>query len=398
MDCKVYMISRNKDMIRKYHAIAKEYACNILFITEKHVENLDKNIFIQTDFQEGWEKEVEKFLPNTQCFFFSLEESMLNYVHYFSRKYGTQHCDEIDIFVDKKKMKAFFMENDISTPFSQIYNYSNFHSVSLEYPLIVKPIKGVASLGVKLVNSSNELEEQVSKIAFINKLVLKDMDSEFLIEEYIGGFEYSVDLLWADKEVIQSVVCFKGEKMGPDFFDRLYYLMKDNEPIYSRLVQFSTDLNKKMGAIHGATHTEIKLFNNKLYCIETTMRTGAAGAFLGLASNNISLESLFFGCIVKDYVATHSVPNNIKDNPQHIFWYNCPFWFSLPEYELQFDRLKRQLDMDIAIVSYMETQNKNEEFSLSYSNNLLGESNSNMDMGQFVIQFNDEFIKMRVGD
>ncbi|HBM3607281.1 TPA: ATP-grasp domain-containing protein, partial [Listeria innocua] len=354
------------------------------------IDSIDNKQIIITDFSEGWISDVEKRLELGKHFVFTLEENLLSYANHLAEYFGTELCVDMSIFVDKKKMKKFFLENDINTPIGKPFGYNKYDDIDLKFPFIIKPIKGAASLGVRLIDDNEQLNDQIKKIALLNKLVLNDSGNEFMVEEYIAGEEYSVDLLWLNGKVIDSIVAFKGEIKGPTFYDRGYYIMNDKTAVYKRLVDFSQLIGEKMGAKHGCTHTEIKIFKDKLYCIETTMRPGGGGILLELSSDkNNDFEKFFLQCIANE------VPNvaRVTRESKHIYWFNTPFWFALPKYRSELEILKEKFNMQVEVRSYINEnvdENK-EEFTLGYKNVLICHSSENSEMNDFVKQFNEAF-------
>ncbi|WP_186429900.1 ATP-grasp domain-containing protein [Clostridium sp. BSD9I1] len=86
----------------------------------------------------------------------------------------------INTFNDKYKTYEFFKENNINTPKSYIKgNLPN----NIKYPLIIKPIDGMGSSNVFKVKNEKELS------FFI------DYVENPIIQEYIEGTEYTIDVL-----------------------------------------------------------------------------------------------------------------------------------------------------------------------------------------------------------
>lgn len=97
----------------------------------------------------------------------------------------------IKICNDKWETYKFFRKNDLSTPISYIKeNLPN----DPKFPLIIKPRDGMGSSNVFKVNNEKELD------------FFKDYVDNAIIQEYIKGIEYTIDVLCDLNGSIISVV------------------------------------------------------------------------------------------------------------------------------------------------------------------------------------------------
>ncbi|MCY6353989.1 ATP-grasp domain-containing protein [Clostridium sp. ZS2-4] len=99
--------------------------------------------------------------------------------------------DVINIFNDKYSTYEFFIKNNISTPKS--YLKDSLPS-ELVYPLIIKPIDGMGSNNVFKVKNEKELNFFVEYV------------ENPIIQEYIEGTEYTIDVLCDLRERVISAV------------------------------------------------------------------------------------------------------------------------------------------------------------------------------------------------
>ncbi|WP_136481135.1 ATP-grasp domain-containing protein [Cognatitamlana onchidii] len=110
----------------------------------------------------------------------------------------------IDIAFDKWKTYNFFKELNVDTPKTYLdidKTITAIENNELNYPLIVKPRWGSASIGIDIANNEDELR-LVYKLqhirihkSILKDASLKDMDKCILIQEKINGEEYGVDIL-----------------------------------------------------------------------------------------------------------------------------------------------------------------------------------------------------------
>jgi len=133
-----------------------------------------------------YEKEFSKLCNNREKF----------------EKMGTalllSHKNLINICNNKWNTYKFFMQNDINTPISYtkdtIENILKNNPGKLEFPLILKPLDGMGSVGVFKVNNKTQLE------------FFKDYIKEPIIQEFVKGTEYTIDVLCDLKGKIISIV------------------------------------------------------------------------------------------------------------------------------------------------------------------------------------------------
>lgn len=110
----------------------------------------------------------------------------------------------IDIAFDKWKTFNFFKKTGVGTPKTYITladAQSALAKGELEYPLVIKPRWGSASIAIDIVENEEELQlaYQLQRIK-IQKSILRDASSEdmeksILIQEKINGDEYGIDIL-----------------------------------------------------------------------------------------------------------------------------------------------------------------------------------------------------------
>lgn len=110
----------------------------------------------------------------------------------------------IDICFDKWKTFQFLKDHKLLTP----KTYINFNTVAeniknkeLEFPLVLKPRWGSASIGIEIVENMEELDcaYRLLKIklsrSILNKASEDAIESAILIQEKIDGIEYGMDIL-----------------------------------------------------------------------------------------------------------------------------------------------------------------------------------------------------------
>ena len=96
---------------------------------------------------------------------------------------------------EKSSMKEVMKDNDISTAdFTLINSLDSIETNNLRFPIVVKPLDGYGSKGVRRVNNQADLKEAVEKALIISK------NSNILLEEFIVGREMSVDCFFDNEK------------------------------------------------------------------------------------------------------------------------------------------------------------------------------------------------------
>lgn len=86
----------------------------------------------------------------------------------------TSSPDAVEIGLDKWKTFQFLKKNNFSTPLTALPESVNKLLDKKDFPLVVKPRRGSASLGLFIVNSEKELDYAIS-----------ESDKEIIVQEYL---------------------------------------------------------------------------------------------------------------------------------------------------------------------------------------------------------------------
>lgn len=151
---------------------------------------------------------------------------------------------------------------------------------------IVKPVKGFFGTGIRTIDKNSSLQkiseeikielDKNSKI-FSESVISKN---ELLIEEYLEGDEYAVDMYYDDlgKPIIQNIY-HHPSPTNIVYFHVLYYTSYSIFNKYLTLFEdFFKQLNKKLSASSIAIHAEFKYDGKKMLPIEfNPLRFGGFG-------------------------------------------------------------------------------------------------------------------------
>ena len=168
---------------------------------------------------------------------------------------------------DKYKLYESLLKTKISVPKTKSVNsIEQFLEQNYVFPLIVKPVNGSGSVGVKLCENQKIAMEHIAHL-------LKNHVETVIIQEYIEGKEFSVEVcsISSKHHIIGITKKYLGKKpyfveVGHDF---PAILKKEEEENISEVVQtLLTHLNFNFGF----SHLEIRIKADKVFVIEVNPR------------------------------------------------------------------------------------------------------------------------------
>ena len=155
----------------------------------------------------------------------------------------------------------------------QSYQISDLEQVEmvkeeLQYPVIVKPIDGSGSRGITVVTKKNELRE--ATIEAINLSVTKNA----LIETFIDGKEYGVELFVDNFEVHVLAILDKVMTLPPDFAELGHATVVDDLELRKRIIAKVTDAVKALEINMGSVNMDILVTEKGVEIIDIGARAG----------------------------------------------------------------------------------------------------------------------------
>jgi hypothetical protein len=151
---------------------------------------------------------------------------------------------------------------------------------------VIKPVKGCFGSGVRMIDGTVNLQEMVMEIRAElarNSAVLSSdvlTPDEFLIESYIEGEEYAVDMFY-DSQGRPVIVNIYHHPMPENlaYLHMLYYTSRETfERVYAPANEFFRKLNETLQVTNLPIHSEFRLHNGHLMPIELNFfRFGGMG-------------------------------------------------------------------------------------------------------------------------
>lgn len=201
---------------------------------------------------------------------YTVSESALEWIG--CRLEGTELSSRLDLFKDKKKFRDLTsaLYPDLSYREVQLGELDDLNISELPVPAVIKPAVGFFSLGVCTVNRREDWKGaliQIKNQAAAHGEYYPDRildTSRFIIEGYIGGEEYAMDV-YADREGRPVVVGILKHLFGSeeDVSDRVY--ITSGDIIRNRLDLF-TDFAGRIIELAGLRgfpfHAEVRVDRN----------------------------------------------------------------------------------------------------------------------------------------
>ncbi len=301
--------------------------------------------------------------------------------------------------INKLKNK-YFCRQVLSSIYPNFYyakaNLSEISELDLQgKKVVIKPLKGFFGTGVRIADHttdlnklSQEMEAEVKASAkFFPESILTQ--NEYIIEEYITGDEYAVDMFFdqAGKPAITNIY-FHPEPKISNYFHLMYYTNKEIFDNYlETFTNFFEELNKIMQLKSFPIHAEFKLQNGIMVPIELNpMRYGGFG-LSDLTYNSFQEQpiSAYFDDKAANWPAIWQVRED--NNYAWILGYNgqdIDPEIALPNH----DKFLAYLKQDNQLIDYVKLDHKtNPVFALAYIyNNDLNKLRELLDT-----EFNDYF-------
>lgn len=271
-DCVINVLKRNNYSVigcdiypSGWHAVSKD--CDKVYQVPLATEE-DKYIKFLLDV--SIEHSVNFIFPLTD-----LEIDVLNKYRDIFTKRGIILCMPssytLSITRDKYSLYKMF-ENDVNVPSIKTYK-TGCETIPVLFPCIAKPYNGRSSEGLKIINTSSELD------------LIKSLDN-YIIQEFIPGSIFTVDYT-------------RNAETGHDFCIPREELLRTKNgagttvkitvaPILTKLVSY---IGKKV-QVNGTINMEFIKNNDKYYLIDINPRFSAGVAFSHVAGYNMVISHL----------------------------------------------------------------------------------------------------------
>ncbi|WP_299444213.1 ATP-grasp domain-containing protein [uncultured Aquimarina sp.] len=147
--------------------------------------------------QNALDKGANIFWLNTVLF----KNHSIENVFKLNIEFVGQLPNQVDIYDDKFHTNNFLKENQIPIPETQLISFQNLadYTLGIDFPLVIKPLRGRGSQGISLVKTKEELDNSL-KILFSNNTYGKSI----YLEQYLSGQEITITVMPAGIYTIQN--------------------------------------------------------------------------------------------------------------------------------------------------------------------------------------------------
>ena len=204
---------------------------------------------------------------------------------------------------DKMVLKNLLQKNGIACPEAREFStLQEIDSVKedLHYPVIIKPTNSYGSNGVHKINNKEDLvfySRNIFKMNIIQEKVYSDYLGKLMVEEYIDGPEYAVDIIWDEYKPVLRCISSRLHKKGDDKFPDYVYFVDPNLSCdeKDKIFALAESVGKILKIKNGASHTEIRNRYNDYYVLENAIRPGGGGCMYQLHkyATNVNYFEIF---------------------------------------------------------------------------------------------------------
>jgi biotin carboxylase len=166
----------------------------------------------------------------------------------------------------------------------------------LDYPCVIKPLAMAASRGVIRVDSSDELQRMLPRVAaIVAEAVVPDERDRVLVESFLPGTEIAIEGLLSDGRLHVLAVFDKPEPLDGPFFEESYYITPSrlSRALLDGAIERLTQACAAYGLREGPVHGELRLHEGEAWVLEVAARTigGDCARLLSFGAGR-SLEEL----------------------------------------------------------------------------------------------------------
>ncbi len=256
------------------------------------------------------ERFIEHYHSTPKAGLYTISEYALNWVHQAFP--DDKLLKQIDLLKDKTAFREKIRPMYEDLFFQQVSSSGLFdYDISkVQLPVVLKPSVGFLSTGVYTITSVADWEEALKDIkanfiarasSFPDRVV---EDAYFIIESYIQGKEFAIDLYFRDKVPIIINILEHPFSSGKDVSDRLY---STNKELFDKYLGVFTkhisQLNELLELENIPVHMELRMDQDRIVPIEINPLR-----FAGLCLNEIHYHitgnhplSYYYNRSVPDY-------------------------------------------------------------------------------------------------
>jgi hypothetical protein len=318
--------------LEKVVRLTEEYRIYVVTNDSRLISNFQEFTYIKYDIFKDYDNVVYhiKNIPKVDAILTPSERSVV-VTEKLNLELKMSVNPYLDIYAlrDKSRMKEIWVKRGLPT--TKFFPYEiGQNQENLTYPIIIKPVAGNASTGVKLVTDMSDLKSQILKIMMFHKTINEQDDlANIILEEYFEGEEFSVDTFWYKGDPVAAFIMKKHGCEPPYFHDRLYYTPPDfNSETSKKIISLANEAVFVMGIRNGVTHVEVKYNGKDFSIIEAAFRPGGATiSYMALQKHvAIDLYQLYFSIMTNNERNIKCIIDDLKSSKRNLcFFYDLAY-------------------------------------------------------------------------
>jgi biotin carboxylase len=186
-----------------------------------------------------------------------------------------RYKDQMHVALEKFGLRH--IDTTVFTSFEAFSSCSNAFDDKTSF--IIKPINSAGSEGVRFAKGRQGLVEAMKVSAWGQVNVLGEINSGFVVQPFIQGSEYIVDLIPTGKGFFIGAVgrVYKVEINGSRFVCHSVHLLDPQAPELGDLIEYAQEAARGLSSISGTIHMELIWGSDGPVMIEANPRLPGAG-------------------------------------------------------------------------------------------------------------------------
>ena len=174
-------------------------------------------------------------------------------------------------------------------------------AISISYPCVLKPVRLSASRGVIRADNAQSFVSAHARLRAIladpeTAAACGDRARQYLIEEFIPGYEVALEGLVVNRRLHVLAVFDKPDPLDGPFFEETIYVTPSSVPagLQAAIRDCADRAVRALGITDGPIHAELRYNERGPWLIELAARPigGRCSAVLRFGDNRISLEEI----------------------------------------------------------------------------------------------------------
>jgi len=221
--------------------------------------------------------------------------------------------DTANLMLDKYAFRCFLKERSFChSKFQQVKNKSDLNDWNV-YPCIIKPVDSQGQRGIYKASKYEEL------LAYFPDVITHSASGMAIIEEYVEGTEFSVNLFVINSKVAFNFISTRGTTAGSYVGLVSHHILpaKLESDLRTKIILLLSNVVAELGIHNGPVYFQIKIDNGNVFIIEAAPRLDGCHIWrLIKETYGMDLLELSFKYLLST-TQTESISSMLKQNGQN---------------------------------------------------------------------------------